>query len=1004
MKRILFLFFLFANIAGFSQTVVGDRLIGRQAIYLRNRYLDSVLNTYPVTYDLRQRTNAFLTARASYHLSHNMDSAKAKGFYTQNLFADTVTESEYEIIVFPDLQNMVAVGSPASRFDAGRSMFQWVKDSADDYNVKAIIGVGDMSEEGNNDAEWDTLNAWYGRLDAINMPYMTPPGNHDYNNRFTMFATGRDLTKYNTHFGTGRYSSKPFFVDAFHGRTENSLYKFDAGSRKYAVLVLEFFPTDSALAWASAKCDSLLAADPLRQVIVTTHAYMRAQGERSRDDSPSSVNAYPAGSGGVGADNSGEELFNKFIRKKKNIRFVFSGHFIINGIHIATGLTKRIVSVGDNGNIIDEIYVNYQDASDYGNGYMVRMRVNPNTGRIDVKFWSAYEATFDPLYPQYTISDPTLKVQTSVGITGDLTVNSQLRVSGTPKFEKLTRGRIPFVTYDGELRDTSDLRYSIDTARLLIGNPVDNNLSKIQFTGGMKGTGKIFFSDSLQVLADAVVGNNPIWFKTKHPGNAVNPGISVNSLFRLETVDLNVSPMWYNLFRLRMHASVALGSYLSQEIGYSTAAYNNSYQRFKYVGPGSTDNFYEIFTYGSGGVFDGSTKFYVDGNVQIGAPEVSTKLTNAILDIQSTTKGLVIPRMTAAQRNAIGSPVASMVVYDTDSSRYMIHNGSIWKGVAYTSEAGGGGGSAGWALTGNALTAGASTGDFIGSTNNTSMRFRTNNTEKMVLDSNGRLGIGTLAPTQKLHVHAGVIRASGTGGANSGELNLDNGSEFTGFQFRQESATLWAAKSVSAGADLSFYVDNTSTNGVYIKTGGNVGIGTASPGSYRLNVAGAIRTNNRLVLADVSTPSTPPSGEGDVYNNSDKLRFINDNAEVFTLEQLASGTRTPTATNGTNVSSSTTNEEHYIRVGSVVHVYGTISIDCASAAVTSVIDLDLPIASAFTTVTDLSGILFGAESGTTSPSHGSGSAEITNDRVTFTFTPRVDTGTPYRYSYSYQVL
>src|SRR6202012_5474089 len=45
-----------------------------------------------------------------------------------------------------------------------------------------------------------------------------------------------------------------------------------------------------------------------------------------------------------------------------------------------------------------------------------------------------------------------------------------------------------------------------------------------------------------------------------------------------------------------------------------------------------------------------------------------------------------------------------------------------------------------WSLTGNAAAAGTS---YIGSSNNVSLRIRTNNTERMIIDSTGRVGIGT---------------------------------------------------------------------------------------------------------------------------------------------------------------------------------------------------------------------------------------------------------------------
>jgi len=64
---------------------------------------------------------------------------------------------------------------------------------------------------------------------------------------------------------------------------------------------------------------------------------------------------------------------------------------------------------------------------------------------------------------------------------------------------------------------------------------------------------------------------------------------------------------------------------------------------------------------------------------------------SAILEGQSTTRGFLPPRLTATQRNAIATPAAGLMVYDTDSSRYMLY-GSSWKGLAYTDAGGGGGG------------------------------------------------------------------------------------------------------------------------------------------------------------------------------------------------------------------------------------------------------------------------------------------------------------------------
>lgn len=649
------------------------------------------------------------------------DTVVTGGVSTNLIMSDTANESEYEILIFPDLQHYDGVGYPAANFNAGRSMFDWAVANKVSANIQAIIGVGDITEEANNAAEWDTVTAWYNKLDVAGIRYVTPPGNHDYNNRFTMFCTGRDVTTYNTHFGAARYSAKPYFVSAFHDSYENSMYKFDVGSKKYAIFSLEFHPTDSALNWVGAKCDSLLIADPYRKVIITTHAYIRTQGERAKDSDPSSTSAYPCGT----VDNSGVEQWEKLYSKKANIRYVFSGHYVYNGVSPLTGFSHRIVSTGENGNTVEQIYINYQDDDNGGNGYFLRLRFRPDSGDVQASYYSSYLNQLDPLFPTFTMQDPAIQVKSSLGVKGSLTVYDQFRVTGKVKFDSGHRGRIPYFNYDGEIVTSDKLRFPISSSpvddstghlmimnptydanihmnvqgggrfsgRTLVGDATFDGTSMLNVKGGARftksasGYGKIFADDSVHVLADNTVGNNPFWFRAKHGGNPLENGITVNNVFRIETNDINASPWWYNLLRLRMSQSVQLNSYISQEIGFNTNPFNTTYLRFKYTGNQVADNLFELISF-NGGSYASTprARFFVDGSQQFGGVEADTRKASVQLELISTTKGFLPPVQTAAQRLAITSPATGLEVYDTDSSRKVINTATGWEGVAYTKD------------------------------------------------------------------------------------------------------------------------------------------------------------------------------------------------------------------------------------------------------------------------------------------------------------------------------
>ncbi|MDZ7935008.1 MAG: hypothetical protein U5M51_08615 [Emticicia sp.] len=62
----------------------------------------------------------------------------------------------------------------------------------------------------------------------------------------------------------------------------------------------------------------------------------------------------------------------------------------------------------------------------------------------------------------------------------------------------------------------------------------------------------------------------------------------------------------------------------------------------------------------------------------------ATPSSSAILDIQSTTKGVRLPVMTSAQRKAISNPTRGLTVFDSDYLTLFLHDGYNWYPLAKT--------------------------------------------------------------------------------------------------------------------------------------------------------------------------------------------------------------------------------------------------------------------------------------------------------------------------------
>ncbi len=122
-------------------------------------------------------------------------------------------------------------------------------------------------------------------------------------------------------------------------------------------------------------------------------------------------------------------------------------------------------------------------------------------------------------------------------------------------------------------------------------------------------------------------------------------------------------------------------------------------------------------------------------NVGIGTanPDAS-----ALLDLVSSNKGLLIPRLTLPQRDAIVQPAKGLIIYNLSANEFEYNSGTpalpIWTRLIGVS--GGNQGNDFWSTTGNVVDPNV---NFLGSRNAASLIFRTDNVTRLTIGADGVL-------------------------------------------------------------------------------------------------------------------------------------------------------------------------------------------------------------------------------------------------------------------------
>ncbi len=258
----------------------------------------------------------------------------------------------FTVVLLPDTQNY------AEKYpDTYIAQTLWIRKQFKEDNIKFAIHLGDIVQTSTKKNEWENANRAMQILDGV-VPYSMVPGNHD------MVVKERNSTLYNQFFSPKRFQDRKWYGGHLGDSNDNNYCFFEGGGLKFMVISLEFAPRDETLKWAAGICRK----HPDHRVIVATHCYMRPNGRDTGCATSYNV-----------AGNSGEQIWQKLVRKEPNIFFVISGHVL--GVGLQT-------SKNDAGGKVIEMLTDYQGLPNGGDGWLRSLKFLPAENKIQVITYS----------------------------------------------------------------------------------------------------------------------------------------------------------------------------------------------------------------------------------------------------------------------------------------------------------------------------------------------------------------------------------------------------------------------------------------------------------------------------------------------------------------------------------------------------------------------------------------------------------------------------------------
>ncbi len=403
-----------------------DFIVGGDYHYGNEYYFRGKMKSVSAYYDAVNDYSALstLTPALSYTMTHDAyEGLTYNQLWKRNL--EKVSSYEYSMAVVGDTQTVIWEGTK-EEFDA---IYDYIVDEATTSGKMAYcIGLGDITEKGQIDWEYELAAENFEKMETIGLPYSLIRGNHD---------VGSYMDKYFPY-----ENFKDQIGGSYNGSLTNTWQTFEVGGVDYMILCLDYFPSVAVLEWA----DSVVKAHPNHNVILTTHGFLTEAGER--------LTKQTGFLKGTASDYPDDGIWTELVEPNSNIQLVLSGH--ISSKDIVRTKFER-----EDGTTVETMLIDPQ-SMDYelGSTSMVAMfyfgEADTENNKVDIQI--QYYSTTREEYYSSAVSNCT----TSISLVDDVTATSAGEISGLTRTNATVDGAFTDITmsYTGALSSVAGTQFS----------------------------------------------------------------------------------------------------------------------------------------------------------------------------------------------------------------------------------------------------------------------------------------------------------------------------------------------------------------------------------------------------------------------------------------------------------------------------------------------------------------------------------------------------------------